>query len=127
MVETPPGDAASSPQMPAANAPDAGNHSQPAEEAPESESPLRSLFRSPPPSPPPQDLNLIMPASPRSEAGYEDTITLAPPPGVNIASMKPANAGLPVPVGNKISRAFLARIDNEPKCYKKAMANSTKW
>ena len=69
-VETPPGDAATSPQMPAANAPDAGNHSQPAEEAPESESPLTSLSTSPPPSPPPQYLDPIMPASPRSKAGY---------------------------------------------------------
>ena len=34
LVETPSGDAATSPQMPAANVPDAGNHSQPPEEAP---------------------------------------------------------------------------------------------
>ena len=95
-VETPPGDTATSPQMPAANTPVAGNHSQPGEEAPESESPLTSLSPSPPPTPPLQYLDPITPASPWSEAGYEDTITLAPPPGVNIASSKPANAGLPV-------------------------------
>ena len=32
-VETPPGEAATSAEMPAANTPDTGNHSQPAEEA----------------------------------------------------------------------------------------------
>ena len=85
-VETPPEDAATSPQMPAAKTPDAGNHSQPAEEGPESESPLTSLSPSPPPTPPPQYLDPITPSSPRSEAGYEDMITLAPPPEVNIAS-----------------------------------------
>ena len=126
-VETPPGDAATSPQMPAANTPDTGNHSQPAEEGPESESPLTSLFPSTPPTPPPQYLDPITPPSPRSEARYEDTITLAPPPGVNIALSKPANAGLPVQVGNKISRAFSARTDNEPQSYTEAMADSTKW
>ena len=126
-VETPPGDAASSPQVPAANNPDAGNHSQPAEEGPESESPLTSLFPSPPPSPPPQYLDPNTPASPSSEAGYEDTITLAPSPGVNIASSKPARAGLPDQVGNKISRALSARTDNDQQSYKEAMADSTKW
>ena len=110
-VKTPPGDAATSPQRPAAYVPDARYHSQPAEEAPESESPLTSLSLSPPPSPPPQYLDLIMPTSPWSEAGYEDRITLAPPPGVSIASSKPANTGLPVQVGNKISRAFSAHTD----------------
>ena len=125
MVETPPGDTATSPQMPATNTPDAGNQCQPAEEGPESESPLTSLSPSPPPTPPPQYLDPITPASPRSDAGYEDTITLAPPPGVYIASSKPANAGLPVQVGNKISRAFSARTDNERQSYKEAMADST--
>ena len=124
-VEIPPGDSATSPQMPAANTLDDGNHSQPAEEAPESESPLTSLFPSPHPSPPVQYLDPITPASPRSEAGYVDTIKLAPPPGVNIASSKPANAGIPVQVGNKISRAFSARTDNELQSYKEAMADST--
>ena len=61
MVETPPGDAVMSPQMPAANAPDAGNDSQPAKEVPESESPLTSLSPSPRPSPPPQYLDPITP------------------------------------------------------------------
>ena len=126
-VETPAGDAATSPLMPAANAPDAGTHSQPAEEAPERISPLTSLSPSPPPSPPPEYLEPIMPASPRSEAGYEDTITLAPPPGVSIASSKPANVGLPVQVGNKISRAFSVCTDNEPQSYREAMTDSTKW
>ena len=126
-VETPPGDAATSPQMPAANTPDAGNLSQPAEEAPESESPLTSLSPPPPPRPPPQYLDLITPASPRSEARYEDTIALAPPPEVNIATSKPPNAGLPVPVGHEIIRAFSARTDNKPQSYKEAMADSTKW
>ena len=126
-VETPPGDAATSPQMPAANTPDAGNHSQPAGEGPESESPLTSLSQSLPPSPPLQYLDPITSASPRSEAGYEDTTTLAPPPGVNVASSKPANGGLPVQVGNKISRAFSACTDNDPQSYKEVMADSTKW
>ena len=126
-LETPPGDAAMSPQKPAANTPDAGNHSQPAEEAPESESPLTSLSPSPPPLPPPQYLNPITPACPRSEAGYEDTITLAPPPEVKVASSKPVNAGLPVQVGNKISRAFSACTDNEPQSYKEAVADFSKW
>ena len=126
-VETPPGDAATSPQMPSANTPDPRNHSQPAEEVPESESPLTSLSQSPPPKPPLQYHDPITPASPRSVAGYEDTITLAPPPGVNIASSKPANVGLPVQVGYKIRRAFSACTDNEPQSYKEAMADSTKW
>ena len=123
-VQTPLGDAATSAQLPAANTPDARNHSQPVEEGPESESRLTSLSPSPPPSPPPQYLDPITPASPRSEDGYEDTITLAPPPGVNIASSNPANAGLPVQVGNKISRAFSERTDNDPQSYKEAMADS---
>ena len=63
-VETPPGDAATSPPMPATNNPDAGNHSQPAEEGPESEFPLTSLSPSPPPPPPPQYFDSITPASP---------------------------------------------------------------
>ena len=126
-VETPPGDAATSPQMPTAIAPDARNHSQPAEEAPESVSPLTSLSLSPPSSPPQQYLDPITPTSPRSEAGYEDMITLVPPLGVNIALSKPANASLPFQVGNKISRAFLERTDNEPQSYKEPMADSTKW
>ena len=89
--------------------------------------PRSEHYPSLPPTPPPQYLDLITPASPRSEAGYEDTITLAPPPGVYTASSKPANAGLPVQVGNKISRVFSARTDNEPQSYKEAMADSTKW
>ena len=126
MVDTSPGDAATPPQMPATKPPDTGNHSQPAEGAPESECPLTLLSPSPPPSPPPQYRDPITPASLRSEAGYEDTITLAPLPEVNIASSKPANVGLPVQVGNKISRAFSARTDHEPQSYKEAM-DSTKW
>jgi hypothetical protein len=123
VVETPPRDAAPPLPMSAASTPDAGYHSQHDEEELESGtvSPLTSLSPSPPLSPQSKYLDPFTPASPRSEAGYEDTIMLAPPPGANYASGKPANTG------KMISRAFSARSDNEPQSYKEAMAASTKW
>ena len=75
-VEKPPGDTALFPQMPAVVAPDAGDHSQPAVEALESESPLTSLSPLPPPSPPTQYLDPITPASPRSYAGVTGAFRL---------------------------------------------------
>ena len=106
--------------MPATSPPASGQDSQHSEEAPESvrDSPLMSL------SPSPQYLDPMMPASPRSEAGYEDTIMLAPPAGANIAIGKPTGAGFALA---KISRAFAARSDNEPQSYEEAMDDSTKW
>ena len=64
-----------------------------------------------------------MPASPRSEVGYEDTIMLALPEGANTATGEPARVGSALIM---ISRAFAARSDNEPQSYKEAMADSTK-
>ena len=66
----------------------------------------------------------MTPASPRSEAGYEDTIMLAPPAGANIATGEPATAGSALA---KTSRAFTARSDKEPQSYTEAMADFTKW
>ena len=106
--------------MPATSPPASGQDSQHSEEAPESvaNSPLMSL------SPSPQYLDPMTPASPRSDAGYEDTIMLAPPAGAIIVTGKPARAGSALA---KTSRAFAARSDNEPQSYKEAMADSTKW
>ena len=106
--------------MPATSPPASGHDSEHSEEAPESvaDSPLTSLL------PSPQYLNPMMPASPRSEDGYEDTIMLAPPAGVNIVTGKPARVSSALA---KTSRAFTARSDNEPQSYKEAMADSTKW
>lgn len=85
-VETPPGEPTPSSQMPAVNGPDTRYHSQQADEAPDRESSLTSLSLSPLPTPQSQYLNPITSASQRSEAGYKDTISMAPQPEVNVAS-----------------------------------------
>ena len=120
VVETLPRNAAAPLPMPATSPPASGQDSKHSEEAPESvgDSPLTSL------SPSPQYLDPMMPASLRSEAGYEDTIVLAPPAGVNTAIGDPARAGSALA---KTSRAFAARSDNEAQSYTEAMADSTKW
>ena len=64
----------------------------------------------------------MTPASPRSEAGYADTIMLAPPAGANIVIGEPTRAGSALA---KTSRAFSTRTDNEPQSYIEALADST--
>ena len=120
VVQTLPRGAAAPLPMPATSPPASGQDSQHSEEALENvaDSPLTSL------SPSPQYLDPMTPASPRSEAGYEDTIMLAPPAGANIATGEPTRAGSALA---KTSMAFAARSDNEPQSYTEAMANSTKW
>ena len=120
VVEPLPRGAAAPLPMPATSPPSSGQDSQHSEEAPESvaDSPLTSL------SPSPQYLDPMTPASPRSEAGYEDRIMLAPPAGASIVIGKPARADSALA---KTSRAFTAQSDNEPQSYREAMADSTKW
>ena len=107
VVETLPRGAATPLQMPATSSPASGQTSQHSEEATESvaDSPLTSL------SPSPQYLDSMTPTLPRSEAGYEDTIMLAPPAGANIVTGEPARA---VSALAMTSRAFAARSYNEP-------------
>ena len=101
VVETLPRGAVAPLPMPATSPPAPGQDSQHSEEVLESvaDSPLTSL------SPSPQYLDPMTPASPRSEAGYEDTVMPAPLAGANIAIGEPAGAGFALA---KISRAFVA-------------------
>ena len=99
VVDTLPRGATAPLPMPATSPPASGQDSQHSEEAPESvaDSPLTSL------SPSLQYLDPMTPASPRSEAGYEDTIMLAPPAGVNTVIGEPGREGSALA---KTSRAF---------------------
>ena len=93
--------------MPATSHPASRQDSQHYEEA------LESVADSPPTSlsPSTQNLDLITLASLRSEAGYEDTIMLAPPTGANTATGEPTGVGSTVAM---TSRAFAAGSDKEP-------------
>ena len=120
VVETLPRGAGAPLPRPTSSPPTSAHDSPHPQEAPESvaDSPLKSL------SPSLQYLNPMTPASPRSEAGYEDTIRLAFLAGANLVIGKPARAGSALA---KNSRAFAARSDNKPQSYTEAMADSTKW
>ena len=106
--------------MPATRPPASRQHFQHSEEVPESEvdSPLTSL------SPYTQYPDSLMTVALRSEAGYKDTITLAPLAGANIAPGEPTGAGSAL---TKISWVFAARSDNKPQSDTEAMADSMKW
>ena len=120
LVEILPGGVAPPLPMPATSPPASGQHCQHSEEAPESieDSPLTSLSLSA------HYLYPITLTSPRSEAGYEDTIMLAPLVGANTATGNPARAGSTLV---KTSRAFAAWSDSERQSYTEAMADSPKW
>ena len=71
------------------------------------------------------ELDPISPAS-LPEMEFEDTIILAPPPGVNMASSQ-LNEVLACESSTKMSMALIANADEELQSFKEALSNSDKW
>ena len=122
MAEVLPRDIEMSPPMPATTLPVAEMDSLLIKEPPEEVSNTGEAFKGH------LELLELDPISSASlpETEFEDTIVLAPPPRVNMASSW-LNEVLACESGTKTSMALIANAGEEPQSFKEALSNSDKW